>query len=410
MQSADPVVRDFFPCPQICDLSGPWRPGSIRDQAIRACLVVERALRYGWISTERDLAIAGAGVAGIAAALLAHDSGVSVTIFEKDKPAAFLSESPRWVDPTLYDWPHSWWGAGHFPWTAGPLPIRWIEAAPAQQIAARLGRLLKQRTGIRYIRREVTGLSQSGDCAQIEAADGVAGVYGLVIDCRGLGSECCRSGEFEGAPFWAPVDYLQEVAEIARQRARPCRVLISGGGDGAIQDFLIIATGQRRVAEIAQSLGLARSVLIHGQPPMPASSFDRFEKEALSVEEQHWRKLCWTSANGSRDLDDFYKGWIDRIPLKALPENPHAPQITLVRQSECHSTCYPLNRFLAMAAERQFAGTNAEGNRVRVDIRIGALESLGLSRSGFDLAIIRHGIDAACCTEVPRLQSLPFAF
>jgi 2-polyprenyl-6-methoxyphenol hydroxylase-like FAD-dependent oxidoreductase len=55
--------------------------------SIRARLVVERAAIHGWISPTLPVAILGAGIAGIGAAILARRNGAPVTIFEQEKPA-----------------------------------------------------------------------------------------------------------------------------------------------------------------------------------------------------------------------------------------------------------------------------------------------------------------------------------
>ena len=79
--------------------------------------------------------------------------------------------------------------------------------------------------------------------------------YGLVISARGFGDERCflewpnppltRNGHpFRGFEFWASDPFERPnlgVPNRAGDDPRP-RVLISGGGDGAMQDFLRIMT------------------------------------------------------------------------------------------------------------------------------------------------------------------------
>jgi glycine/D-amino acid oxidase-like deaminating enzyme len=98
-------------------------------------MVIERAYSAGWISPDRPIAILGAGIGGIAAALAARTVSVPVAIFEKEKPAAMQSRSFRWVDPTAYDWPHVWWSRGEYPWDRNrQWPLR-IEAGEGREIA-----------------------------------------------------------------------------------------------------------------------------------------------------------------------------------------------------------------------------------------------------------------------------------
>lgn len=58
-------------------------PVAIRDQMVRACMMIDRAIEREIISDQRPLVIAGAGVAGASAALRAAAFGVHVTLVER---------------------------------------------------------------------------------------------------------------------------------------------------------------------------------------------------------------------------------------------------------------------------------------------------------------------------------------
>ena len=392
MLSDDPVLRDFFRSPSFGDISGPWRPGSIRDQAVRACLVIERAIQRGWISHERPLAVVGAGIAGITAAVLARREKIPVTIYESEKPMAVLSRSFRWVDPVAYDWPHAWWAEGRFPQSAERWPIQ-IEAGEARTVAIQFADLLQQDPEIQLIIRTIDDLEDLIDKQT------------FVLDCRGVKSERTRSGRFEGLPFWDRRDPLlvAAVAAVAAKIGARPRVLISGGGDGAIQDFLLLATGVKSIIELAQAVGLSTS-------PSPGSKTDlaAFERAALSIEERCWRELCWADPRDQvkeqqigQQLDQFYRHWADELALRRLPRNPAQCEFTLVRRCESHSTCYPLNRLLAILAEQEF----------HVTPHLGELDSMALSPDDFDMVSIRHGIEASSAPgRTVRRQALPFTF
>ncbi len=389
MISDDPVLRDFFHSPQHADISGPWRPGSIRDQSVRASLIVDRALRHGWIAKDRPLAIAGAGVAGVTAAVMARRHDVPVTLFESRKPLVVQSESFRWIDPAAYDWPHTWWADGHFPLSLDACPIR-IEAGEGRAIALQFADLLHRDPEIKVVRSEI---------AEIQPVIEHGGFH-LVADCRGVKAERHRSGDFVSPPFWDRRDPRWIVAEAAGRLGRPPRVLISGGGDGAIQDFLLLATGVRSVVELAQAVGLSTA-------PSPGSKLDlaAFEREALSIEDRCWRGLCWCDSGDSHEerqscaaLDRFYRGWMDRLNLSRLPDNPIDCEFTLVRRTNHASVCYPLNRMLAIFAEEQYKPRFA----ANLD---------HLNPKDFDVVVIRHGVE----TEpgqwmVTRRQALPYVF
>lgn len=189
-------------------------------------------------------------------------------------------------------------------------------------------------------------------------------------------------------------------------------MLISGGGDGAIQDFLLLATGVQSIVQLVIDAGLAREVHRHGQRPLPAflPQLARFEREALSLEERCWRDYCWFARRDRRkktrivsELDSFYRGWLEHLPPKDLPAwrpgGAHI-QFTLVRKDQHHSICYPLNRLMALIAERQFARN--------ISYSVGELERQRYSPSDFDVAIIRHGIDNPGAGGPVRKQALPF--
>ena len=185
---------------------------------------------------------------------------------------------------------------------------------------------------------------------------------------------------------------------------RPLEVLISGGGDGAIQDFLLLATGVSSIVELAAAVGLSTY-------PSPGSKPElaEFEREALSFEESCWRELCWCGPDGvdaakeqriCEDLDRFYRAWLEtRVPLGRVPRNPHV-RCTLVRRTAHHSLCHPLNRLLAIPGERDLQPRVLEGD----------LLDLPIKAEDFDLTIIRHGIEPGGRDPGPRVrrQALPF--
>lgn len=189
MLSADPVLRDFFISEKHADLAGPWRPGSIRDQSVRACLTIDRAIRRQWISEERPLAIVGAGIAGVTAAILARRHRIPVTVIDHRKPLSVLSESFRWVDPTAYDWPHAWWSEGR--WAPGGFPEVRIEAGEARTIAVQFADLLQQDPEIQCIRTKIEHLQEL-----IDRQD-----YGLVLDCRGAAQRATAADPTRDLPF-----------------------------------------------------------------------------------------------------------------------------------------------------------------------------------------------------------------
>jgi hypothetical protein len=321
-------------------------------------------------------------------------------MYEKEKPLGLQLQSTRWIDPTAYDWPHAWWTESRFPWDGAlALPFQ-IDAGLAWNLAADLAWKLRRATqsdpAVRIVREEV------GALADLQKQ------FSLVSDCRGVKGERNQCGRFHGLPFWTNRDLRGLVRQKARELQRAPRVLISGGGDGAIQDFLLLATGVASITDLAVSAGLARRE--HLLEQFRAGSTDplaRFEKESLSMEERTWREFCWRDPRDkdavnrmSAALDRFYRGWIELLgaDLKPLPESKDRCEFTLVRRTQHHSTCYALNRVLAIIAERQFTPRLVTGD----------LEQLGITEGDFDLSIVRHGIDEYADGPAVRSQLLPF--
>ena len=118
-------------------ISSPLTPISIRDQMVRAKMLVDRAIDENLIGVDRPLFVVGAGAGGVTAALYSAFRGVKTTIIELRDHAFALQRKclTRWIDPTQYDWPASHWIQGIFPWVPPAMPLPW-RAFPSNLIAA----------------------------------------------------------------------------------------------------------------------------------------------------------------------------------------------------------------------------------------------------------------------------------
>ncbi|BEU25776.1 FAD-dependent oxidoreductase [Paraburkholderia sp. 22B1P] len=98
---------------------------SIRDQIVRAQMAVKALVDTGLVDKdsrrrkgqEFDLAIFGAGIAGVAAALQAEREGLRFILIEKDSfPGGILkSKANRYVSTSMYEWPNTTYGSHKFP-------------------------------------------------------------------------------------------------------------------------------------------------------------------------------------------------------------------------------------------------------------------------------------------------------
>ena len=99
----------------------------------------------------------------------------------------------------------------------------------------------------------------------------------LVLDCRGAGAERVSVGNFSSREFWEA-----DPSHIFRVESQSSpRVLVSGGGDGALQDFLGLMIPGKSAREIYENFSEATKVFI--------------EKRIWSIEDEARRSFIWNS-------------------------------------------------------------------------------------------------------------------
>jgi hypothetical protein len=267
---SDPILDAHREDPHHYVISGP-APISIRDQVLRGVMLVERLLEAGEISAERPLLVVGAGAGGASAAIQAAAQGISTTLVERNN-ASFLTQrlaATRIIDPIQYDWPLDHCYIGRFPWAAhhAPLPLSFA-AARADQLAIRWQYELRAAAAtfpsLLTVRFSTTVSNvvpvQPGDLLHVTLGSGGSIDVGAIVNAKGFGNEQCRieypSGTlcYEGQPFWGPDSFV--TLDPSKHE-----VLISGAGDGALQDYLRIVTGLGRAIDIVRWLNIPSSVL-----------------------------------------------------------------------------------------------------------------------------------------------------
>jgi hypothetical protein len=266
-----------------------------------------------------------------------------------------------------------------------------------------------------------------------DAGGGYWGRFHMVLDCTGPGVErvSIQDDSRDGHAsyrFWEN-DQL-EIAGLGLQPDRGVpRVLISGGGDGALQDFLRIAfpgkTPRDLYAQIPKKL----------QPEI--------ERRIAAAEDVFRRAWVWSQDPGLdcevlRRLHDEHretaKWTAKRGKFLPISNTELMSRVTVVHRCDHFSLCYPFNRFLALLVN-EYAGGNrfvprrtvhavkaahpdqhrCEGRAAQCwehphHVLFDASSCVGSSHNAdpeeFDLVILRHGPHA----DTPRLarQMLPY--
>jgi hypothetical protein len=273
---ADPFLLAHHVAPRTFSLSGKISPVSIRDQMIRGRLFVDRAFETGEITSDsnRGLIIIGGGACGITAALRAAELGVSATVLESAPRLFGLQRdcATRWLDPAQYDWPLDHWTEQFFPWAGVRMPLSFPAAFAKRLVdwwwlhlqAARAKHATKPNILVCAHLTAPTPLVYSESKPFIRVNYTVkdrrhSGQFGAVAVTTGFGTENTHvAPHYHGYPFWQSDPFIETNLGLSSDKSP--RVLISGGGDGALQDFLRITTRLNSASYILQALDLPAGI------------------------------------------------------------------------------------------------------------------------------------------------------
>lgn len=477
--AADALLDQFqllYPEPNIYRL-GQYAPVSIRDQIVRSCYLLDRLWVTGLLAVNTRLLIIGAGAAGVTAAMRAARYGVQqVTIADSSDRVLSLQAgcSSRWIDPAQYDWPARHWSRGEWPirehkgfswptahFIAAPVPLK---AAYADDWSAdfdlALQSYLTAGSVVFLPFSKVTGWVSSSGSYLVQITDLSVGAPApsvpadLIIFAGGLGQEICSvpllggaAGQiYPGLPFWSTDAF--ETADFGLGHAISDGVLVSGAGDGALQDFIRFVTGQKSAREVWRVV----------EPLLTQALLRQFD--AL----WHWEELTARSETFAPE----YRSRCDRLAalharygyvvgalvannktwskvaaaIKGLAAGRAMDKVFLALKADHFDGCYPLNRLVALlcvaylwrehghnplltfcavrAAKPVLAG-GGWGISVEVEFALGtscatstidlkSWKKSGLTTRRFDGVVIRHGIDPSTLSVKSarlRLQHVP---
>lgn len=451
--------------PLLYDVGSALSPISIRDQILRGQMLVDRACETGLIDAERALLVIGAGAAGVSAGLRSASRGVQTLLIERENgPFGRQAEcQTRWIDPTQYDWPLTHWRVGRCPpWEppsfalawgknhAGDLARDWRDILALSEVRYR--RFLRVKYGVtvqafRYLPGAPVGRIEF---SLSDGANETQPSFGMAVIAKGPGAEDCtvtaQGTSYSGIRFWDNDTFEQ--ADLGVPGSGLLRVLISGGGDGALQDFLRIVTGCRGAGELFEDLWEAGA----------GEALQQIGPRIQTAEDQAQRAYAW----GARpDHDHAVHLRLQAVHQDVVTELVDSPAwttvstvlarrtrsrrlgaIRLAHSCSHFSNCYGLNRFLVLlvaayirkthgynpfASGTQTASVRGTGHSIcegpsacfgqRHRVMFyprgcpGGFHAV-VNDDDFDIVIVRHGLktqpDIFPTAEHPRRQLLPY--
>ncbi|MGB7922655.1 MAG: hypothetical protein WCF57_05365 [Pyrinomonadaceae bacterium] len=372
------------------DIGSSIEPLSIRDQIFRGTIIIERALADGLIQPdqEKPVLIIGAGVAGALAATTAVKYRVPVVLVEVKTP--FIRQfhcRSRFVCPTQYDWPAPHWRRGRYPWWEnGKLPLEWDSNYASMVVQAwdsnlKLMQLLNPtllriRNKRKFIRHNIVSDGQAVEAYFDPPLDGEPLLCSMVISCAGIGIERHwvpnEDPTYTGYGFWELDEF--EKPDLGLDNVRP-KVLISGSGDGALQDFLRLTTGFSSAGHIYEKV-------------IDDSIKPEVERLVMIAEDYAHRSYVWGKAGVldhaiqfklhteyEKIIEMLFNEWKFRRRVeKALAHlignlDKRLAKIKLAYPCDHFSSCFALNRFLVLLIAK-YIHRNLEYNPLSPRIKI----------------------------------------
>jgi hypothetical protein len=361
---ADPFLVTHQVGPAVFDIGGKLYPVSIRDQMVRGQSIVDRAIQAGFGVPGQELLVIGAGCAGAAAAMEAAARGITTHVIDAAL-LPFLRQAAcmtRWIHPHEYEWPLEHWPMPNYPFVGlpapyygPPVPLPWAanwSDVLAAGWAVDLGRAFRA-----YFPRLTLHYGSGLAGAPVYAGGKWVvnrlplGSPPLTVDmiliAVGFGAERVTAPpNFRSLAFWETDPYRWPNCGLAA----PPKVVISGGGDGALQDFLRVVTGLPSVGDVARAC------------PIPVA----VAANVLSAENRAQRAHLWGSLpEGDHDIQRTLHDAHHRAATlaltspavraalsKLLPAKP--PDVWLVHPCSHFSTGYGFNRFLVLLIDAYY--------------------------------------------------------
>lgn len=326
---------------------------SIRFQLELGKSMVEAALKAGVIAPGKRLAVFGAGVAGCSIAVEAASAGVITDLFGPP----FLAQArcqTRILHPNQYFWPNEGWSQvthrhAVFPWSK----------ARSDRVARSWARQLKgwisAKSNQLIHHSRAPGFSNAHNIRTFADFLGCfpslppGRAYHMHVIAAGWEEDCrIRGTDYRGWAFW-------ENDQIGKPATKVPRILFSGAGDGALQDFL-------RTCFKLIPADLMKQIDLQLASSGAESATERFGKVATKCESLLEGFGEISDLEKSKRIADVDSAWRDEVgkfldrfeePVwKALRRSALFPledgAIRILTKEKVVGRCYPLNRILVL--------------------------------------------------------------
>ncbi len=319
------------------------------------------------VVVDHDLVVIGGGAAGLAASTMAAELGLSVILVESFNLFGTIGTSPfRRIEPFLYDWPLVEDNPPREQ-PVGPLPLF---AAKPGQLAERWLRVVEGKLKkfsqfsieqpawgevVAETESHVDVIIRRGSRSRIVKAT-------RVIQCTGASERLKLKSGWSGLPFW-DFDDLSKPDYGFSDGAAGKRIVVSGGGDGAIQDVLRCLFGDEHVANIQRAL---------------VEHMSAKDQLAVAKAEQHFRQIYTISCVGMNRREHDALTELEAVYTRSLQQvagnnrfcvkmknllRQNRPEVELIIPCHHFGVCYPLNRLSILVTNLLFGkeGTKQKG-------------------------------------------------
>lgn len=258
----------------------------IKSQIERATELVEALAEHQskyFTLPHHRLLIVGSGAAGVAAAVAGASRGMPVTLWG-NQGIPFGAQAncrTRRLHPNQYQWPENGWDVATWELKPGH-PLKWT-FAPSHKVAKAWTRRFERfRAGHKRLVVDYNKGFRIPNNAEsfIQRVDAVhEPEFSAILFCTGFWEDCTlvfpgTRTEYLGYQFWATDPF--EKARTRRRGQSPGRILISGAGDGGLQDLLRIAFGKPPFAVVQE--------LERAFRPDRAAAWNNFLQQVLLAE------------------------------------------------------------------------------------------------------------------------------